>query len=110
MSLSNEELLQLLELSKQATPRSWHLRHLDDSHFMNLRAISTVPDTGKCEAWPEFKNSAIVAATLIQEPRYVNIADKKWDENAKYIIAAANLVPELVQEILDFRGKLRKTI
>jgi hypothetical protein len=33
----------------------------------------------------------------------MSIADGKWRENATYIVAAANLVPDLAQEILDLR-------
>jgi len=106
MSITNEELLRLLEMAKLATPRPWYLRNLDDTHAMNLVGISTVQDTGKGERWPKFDSGEIVAATLVQEPRYVDVADKKWEENARYIIAAATLVPDLVKEIIDLRRKL----
>jgi hypothetical protein len=103
MRLSNEELRGLLALAKKATPRPWYVRHLDDTHAMCLTAISTAPDTeGR---WPEFDSAQIVAATLIQEPRYVDIADAKWDENAEFIVAAANSLLPLVEELLEMRNK-----
>jgi hypothetical protein len=106
MSISDEDLKLLLEMGKASTPRPWYLRQLDDTNASSLVAISTVPDTGRGERWPKFDCGEIVAATLVQEPRYADIADKKWEENARYIINAANLVPDLVQEILDLRKKL----
>jgi hypothetical protein len=106
MHITDEALHQLLEMAEAATPRPWHLRHLDDTHAMNLTGISTVPDTGRGERWPDFDSAEMVAATLVQEPRYVCVADGKWDQNAEYIIAAENLVPDLVREILDLRKKV----
>jgi hypothetical protein len=105
--LSDTELQELLELSRNATPTPWHVRHLDDDHAMSLTAIATTPDTGKYERWPDFDAKEIVAATLIEEPRYVCIGDDKWDENAAYITAAANALPALIEEIIELRQKIR---
>jgi hypothetical protein len=76
---------------------------------MSLTAISTVRDSGKCERWPDFNANEIIAATLVQEPRYVDVADMKWDENAAYIVAAANAVPSLVEELIALRKTLKAT-
>ena len=103
MKASDEELTRLLELATKATPTPWFVRHLDDSHAMNLVAVSTVADTGRNEIWPDFNANEIVAATLMQEPRYVDVADGKWDENAEYIAAAANVLPYLIKELLELR-------
>src|SRR5262249_1802363 len=105
MRLSDQELQDLLELANRATPRPWYVRHLDDSHAMNLTAISVTPDTGKGEMWPDFASREIIAATLVQEPRYVDIADGKWDENATYIVAAANYLTSLIEEVIELRRK-----
>jgi hypothetical protein len=103
MRLSDQELQELLNLAKHATPRPWYVRHLDDSHAMNLTAISTSPDTVAGERWPDFNSGEIVEATLIQEPRYVDVSDGKWDENAAYITAAANHLTSLGEEVIELR-------
>ena len=82
MTITDAQLDELLALARNATPRPWYVRRLDDDVAMSLLAISTVPDTGKGERWPNFDSKEIVAATLIQSPRYMSIADEKWDENA----------------------------
>jgi hypothetical protein len=92
-----------LTLARNATPTPWYVRHLDDSDAMNLIAISSSPDTGKGERFPRFNSNELVAATLIQAPRYVDIADGKWEENAAYIAAAANFLPLLIEELLELR-------
>ncbi|WP_158844886.1 hypothetical protein [Streptomyces sp. NRRL WC-3742] len=42
---------------------------------MNLVAISTVADIGLGERWPDFDHHYIVAATLVRQPRCVDIAE-----------------------------------
>ena len=108
MTITDIQLKELLTLAHKATPIPWYVRHLDDDQAMSLVAISTVPDTGKGERWPDFDPKEIVAATLVQSPRYTSIADKKWDENATYIVAAAGVVPALVEELLELRRRVRE--
>jgi hypothetical protein len=86
-----------------ATSGPWFVRFLDDEAAMNLVAISTSPDTGRDERWPEFDCGTIVAATLIQQPRYVDVADDRWDENARFVASARSDVPRLVSEIRRLR-------
>lgn len=105
MKFSDQELKHLLELAKRATPGPWFVRHLDDSHAMNLVAVSNVADTGRGERWPEFNHAEMIAATLVQEPRYVDVGDSRWEENAAYIAAAANVLPSLVEELLELRRR-----
>ncbi|WP_174887071.1 hypothetical protein [Streptomyces abyssomicinicus] len=102
--LTGEELEELEVLSQAATPGPWHVRFLDDDYAMNLVAVSTVPDTGLGERWPRFDHHEIVAATLVQQPRYVDCADELWDENARFIAAARDAVPRLVAEIRRLRA------
>ncbi|MGI5248937.1 hypothetical protein [Actinacidiphila glaucinigra] len=104
--LSNEELDDLDELAQAATAGPWFVRLLDDDHAMNLVAVSTVPDTGLGERWPRFDHHEIVAATLVQQPRYVDIADERWDENARFIATARESVPRLINEIRRLREQL----
>lgn len=105
VSLTDEQLKQLLQLARKATPTPWYVRHLDDSDAMNLIAISTSEDSGRGERFPHFNAKELVAATLVQAPRYVDIADGKWEENAAFIAAAANAIPLLIEELLALRKK-----
>lgn len=97
--LSERELQEMAARAEAATPGPWHVRYLDDEHAMNLVAVSTVPDTGEGERWPHFDHREIVAATLIQQPRYVDHSDGRWDVNADFIAAARQDVPRLITEI-----------
>jgi len=106
--LTDDQLKELRDLAKKATPAPWYVRHLDDGDTMNLVAISTVPDTGKHERFPDFASEKNIAATLIQTPRYVSISDHKWRENATYIVAATNALPDLVEEIFELRKHVKK--
>jgi hypothetical protein len=83
--LSDAELDQIERRADAATPGPWFVRFLDDVNAMNLVAVSTQPDTGQGERWPDFEQSTIIAATVVQEPRYVDIEDGRWDENARFI-------------------------
>lgn len=73
---------------------------------MNLVAISTTPDNGRGERRPDFDHGEIVAATLVQEPRYVDVADERWDENAQFIASARHAVPRMIAEIRRLRAML----
>ncbi|MFC8536675.1 hypothetical protein ACFUJY_22415 [Streptomyces sp. NPDC057249] len=105
--LSDEELDELDELAQAATPGPWFVRGLDDEYAMNLVAVSTTPDTGLGEHWPNFDHREIVAATLVQQPRYVDAADERWDENAQFIATAREAVPRLVAELRNLRRQLK---
>ncbi|MEW2626290.1 hypothetical protein [Streptomyces sp. NPDC048106] len=101
--LTDEELD---ELAQAATPGPWFVRSLDDEHAMNLVAVSTVPDTGLGERWPSFDHREIVAATLVQHPRYVDTADEHRDENAQFIAATRETVPRLIADIRRLRRQM----
>ncbi|SEQ62749.1 hypothetical protein SAMN05216188_10478 [Lentzea xinjiangensis] len=107
--LTDKELDELDELATAATPGPWFVRALDDDYAMNLIAVSTVPDTGLGERWPSFAHGEIVAATLVQQPRYVDSSDERWDENARFIAAARDGVPRLIAEIKRLRRQLEIT-
>ncbi|MBO1335994.1 hypothetical protein J3486_32710 [Streptomyces sp. VRA16 Mangrove soil] len=89
-----------------ATPGPWFVRQLDDEWAMGLVAVSTVPDTGRGERWPGFDHGDLVAATLVQQPRYVDSADARWEENAAFIAMARDVVPRLVGEVRRLRERL----
>lgn len=108
---SDEQLQELEELAEKATPRPWYVRRLDDKSAMTLIGISTEKESGLCERFDVmFDGKELLAATLIQDPRYVDNADKKWQENADYIVAAANALPSLIEEIRELRKQLNETI
>ncbi|WP_240528932.1 hypothetical protein [Streptomyces humi] len=104
------DLAEIEEMCAVATPGPWFVRHLDDSHAMNLLAVSTVADTGLGERWPDFDHGELIAATLVQEPRYVDCADERWDENAAFIAMAREAVPRLVREVRRLRRLLAATV
>ncbi|MEW2079530.1 hypothetical protein ACFZAG_38990 [Streptomyces sp. NPDC012403] len=103
--LTDDELDELDELVQAATPGPWFVRNLDDEYAMNLVAVGTTPDTGLGERWPAFDHREIVAATLVQQPRYVDTADARWDENAQFIATAREAVPRLIAEIRRLRAQ-----
>ena len=104
-SVSEEELSEIEELCDAATSGPWFVRTLDDDHAMNLVVVSTAPDTGLAERWPSFDHREMVAATLVQHPRYVDVADERWDENAAFIAMAREMIPRLVMEVRALREK-----
>ncbi|MFG3417956.1 hypothetical protein ACIBTZ_28820 [Micromonospora sp. NPDC049460] len=104
--MTDEELAEIEELADAATPGPWHVRQLDDDFAMSLVAISTIPGTGLAERWPDFDHHEMVAATLVQHPRYVDIADERWDENAQFIASARRDIPRLIGEIRRLRRLL----
>jgi uncharacterized protein YbjT (DUF2867 family) len=46
-------------------------------------------------------------ATLVQQTRYIDIADERWDANAAFIAAARTVVPRLLAEITRLRALLK---
>jgi len=103
---SEAELAEIADLTARATPGPWHVRHLDDDHAMSLVAVSTEPDTGLGERWPDFDHATMIAATLVQQPRYVDVADERWNVNATFIAAARTAIPRLLAEITRLRNLL----
>lgn len=101
--ITDDELAEIEEITAAATPGPWYVRQLDDDWAMSLVAVSTVPDTGQEERWPDFDHRDVVAATLVQQPRYVDVADERWDENARFIATARRDVPRLIAEVRRLR-------
>jgi len=71
---------------------------------MSIVAVSTVPGDACHTRYPHFDSSKLVAAMLVQQPRYVDSADARWDENATFIAAARVDVPRLVAEVRRLRS------
>jgi hypothetical protein len=103
--LSDAELMAIAERAGHASPGPWFVQLLDDEDAMSLVAVGTVPDAEQGSRWPDFDHATIVAATLIQEPRYVDIADGRWDENADFIAHARTDIPRLITEIQRLRAQ-----
>jgi hypothetical protein len=97
--LTDADLVEIQQRADAATPGPWYVRQLDDDFAMSLVAVSTVADTGLGERRPDFDHRHIVAATLVQQPRYVDIADERWDANAAFIASARQDIPRLISEI-----------
>jgi len=104
--LDPEELEEIEVMAEAATPGPWYVRFYDDEAAMNITAIATTDDDGADIRYPEFDHGEIVAATLIQHPRYVDITDGRWDENARFIAASRELVPKLIAEVKRLRARL----
>ena len=104
--MREDELEEIEDLCSAATPAPWFVRTLDDDSAMNLVAVSTTPDTGHAERWPNFNHRDMVAATLIQHPRYIDSGDERWDENAAFIAMARDVVPRLVGEVRRLQALL----
>lgn len=105
--LTNDELLEIEDLVSSATPGPWHVKILDDEAAMNLVAISTSAEQRDGARWPDFDQAKIIAATLIQRPHYVDIADGRWDENAQFIARSRELIPRLLAEVKRLRVEKR---
>lgn len=93
------DLDRLTELDRAASPGPWFVRHLDDDHAMSAITVSTRPDSGEDGSmrdgtWPL---DVVVAACLLQQPRYVDPPDQKWDENAALIAEVRTALPELLR-------------
>jgi len=115
-----------------ATPAPWYVNFLDDSHFMNLVAVTTIPDSGKHEALlnlpddtdTEIRDS-IIATTLIQaeiqdgrpfveidlgNPNDVDFTGypnyNKWDEDAEFIAHAREDIPWLLAKIEELQQRI----
>lgn len=101
--LTEASLQEMEEFCDAATPGPWHVRVLDDRNAMSLIALSTHSDTGKAERWPHFNHEEMITATLIQEPRYIDGRDEKWEENAAFIAMARTAIPQLISEIRALR-------
>ena len=104
--MSGLDLVAIRKRAEAATPGPWYVRLLDDDWAMNLTAVSTQPGADGHEQWPEFDESTMVAATLVQHPRYVDVTDEHWDENADFIAHARQDIPALVAEVEGLRKRV----
>lgn len=104
-TLTDDMLDEISERCEMATSGPWFVRWLDDANGMSLITVSTVPGAPlQRDKWPSFDSGEVVAATLVQEPRYAAIRDDRSDENARFIAACRTDVPMLVAEVRRLRA------
>ena len=102
--MTDQELREIHERAAAASPGPWFTRLLDDDYAMNLVAITNAASDE--DSWSEPDGSELVAATLVQHPRYVCHDDGRWDENADFIAHAREDVPRLLAEVARLRSLL----
>ncbi|MEM1375927.1 MAG: hypothetical protein AAGG69_00920 [Pseudomonadota bacterium] len=96
--MQETELSEIEKLLGNATSAPWFVHQLDDDHAMCAVVISTAdPLKPPVPTRDDWSSDKLVAATLIQAPRLVDVADKKWDENADLIAALRNNAAELIR-------------
>jgi hypothetical protein len=77
-----------------ATPGPWRTARVDDDLHMNALVISRDSGTGELD---DHENN--VAVVLLQTPRYADVGDRRWDENAEFIVRARERWPLLVERV-----------
>ena len=89
--MSTIDLTEFAKLAAKATPAPWFVGSFDDEHCMSaISIVAFIDASGR-------SGSEIIAATLIQQPRYVDPSDQRWGENAELIVAMRNALPELLR-------------
>ena len=84
-----------------ATPGPWRTSCVDDDLHMNARVISRVGGTGELD---DHENN--VAVVLLQTPRYADVSDMRWDENAEFVVRARERWPLLVERVARLGDRL----
>jgi hypothetical protein len=102
--LTDEELATIESRASVATPGPWFVRWLDDESAANLVGVSTKPDTGRHERFPDFDASTMVAMTVVQNPLYCFIGDWREEKNAEFIAHAREDIERLIGEVRRLRA------
>jgi len=87
--MTEEELLEIEEDARHATPGPWYVHSTDDRLATSALYIPTRPkdswsDAGRglAEEYPEHIDPGVVVAiTLLQHPHLADVEDQRWDEN-----------------------------
>lgn len=101
MSTDDERQARLAQIRarlEDATPGPWYINQLDDEWSMSFVGVGTSPDDGTGD-YAHHCYETLVAATLVQQPRYVDHADGRWDENAALIANAPDDLAWLLAEL-----------
>ncbi|HSV14237.1 MAG TPA: hypothetical protein VLI90_08250 [Tepidisphaeraceae bacterium] len=72
----------------------WHVESVDDDLCMNALLVVSEPDEAALE---ESGNN--IAIVLLQSPRYADIKDGRWHQNAAFIARARTRWPEAIEQI-----------
>ena len=97
----DEELARDREVIAAATPGLWRAARVDDDLHMNALVISRDIGTGELE---DHENN--IAIVLLQAPRYADVGDRRWDENAEFIVRARERWPLLVERVARLSDRL----
>jgi hypothetical protein len=100
------ELEELEEVLEGITPGPWYWALYDDVDSMELIAVTTDKDKTAGDNWPDFDAGTLVAATLVQAPRYVDVSDQRWQQNVQFIARCRTDVPNLIREVRRLRTLL----
>jgi hypothetical protein len=95
---------ELRALCAQATAGPWYAHNPDDEVCMNAYAVTTSPGEPVVDASPPNDHEQIVALTLLQSPRVVCHAAGRWEADARFIAAAREAVPALLDENARLRA------
>jgi hypothetical protein len=98
------DLDELRALCAQATAGPWYVHNPDDEACMNAYAVTTSPGEPVVDASPPNDHEQIVALTLLQSPRVVCHAAGRWEADARFIAAAREAVPTLLDENARLRA------
>lgn len=91
------------QAARAATHQRWVTRYFDDGHAMSAVAVTVEGADGNPEP------DQIVALTLYQAPRVVDVADQRWDENAAHIaLNDPHAVLRLCQSLRDIVERYQK--
>src|SRR4051812_35170040 len=84
-----------------ATPGPWTVNHIDDDIHMNALVIARAEGTGELD---DHRNN--IAIVLLQTPRYADVDDGRWHENANFIVQARGRWPVLVERVAELNRQI----
>jgi hypothetical protein len=96
-----EERTRDQEIFAAATPGPWTVAHADDDVCMSTILVSRDGGLGELD---DHENN--VALVLLQSPRYADVGDGKWHENAEMIARARTRWPAALERVLELEQKV----
>jgi hypothetical protein len=88
MSLMDRDVADDLRVIEAATPGLWSISQVDDDMSMNAFVIHRAARSGKLN---DHTNN--IAVVLLQSPRYADVDDGNWHDNADFIVRARSRQP-----------------
>ena len=83
------------------TPGPWTVHSVDDSYCMSSVTIAQPGGTGELD---DHENN--IAIVLLQQPRYADVGDRRWDQNAQFIVRARTRWPNAIEFIAALKKKI----